>query len=605
MDLRQQKYLINFFIASINSILISTFLVYEKEWYAYLFILIASSALNASSSILNLLYKMYTSISNKYISNKYISNKYISYRTLPKNYMYVIPCYNESEEELRNSLHSLIEQRVVLDDKRSILIICDGKVKGVGNSLSTDVILKKILHISELGLCHEYVTWNNTTNTIYKYICKYAYNNNTIDIILLIKAENYGKRDSLVIARRMCYLYNTNSVDTNSIVETSNVEDDFLMQNDLSDIYNSKPIDYIIGIDADTIFDYNCTYELIQGIEQDKNIHGCVGLIDINPKMRKFSFYVLYQYAEYIYAQCLRRHAQSNITHKVSCLSGCNQILRISEETCGEKILKVFNYYPKKEDFILTHIRSYASEDRNHVCNMLSMYPYVKTTQNLKAISYTIVPTSIPVFLSQRRRWNLGATTNDMLLIYFSGINIFERILAFVNVSTFTLSPFIFVATIRFIISIITDPTWLMLYLSIILFIPVLYSLVIPIFIKPMSFNTSMYYYFSYLIFISCSGIVNLISFINAIMQMDLITWGKTRSIVNQPEDNNGSIASDRDNKRDKDIKDGYIELEYDYNYLEISMKDNLYGTLDDYTTNENILIENNTRNHKVFYAEV
>ena len=337
MDLRQQKYLINFFIASINSILISTFLVYEKEWYAYLFILIASSALNASSSILNLLYKMYTSISNKYISNKYISNKYINYRTLPKNYLYVIPCYNESEEELRNSLHSLIEQRVVLDDKRSILIICDGKVKGVGNLLSTDVILKKILHISELGICHDYVTWNNTTNTIYKYICKYAYNNNTIDIILLIKAENYGKRDSLVIARRMCYLYNTNSIVETSIVETSivetsnvetsNVEDDFLMQNDLIDIYNGKPIDYIIGIDADTIFDYNCTHELIQGIEQDKNIHGCVGLIDINPKMRKFSSYVVYHYAEYIYAQCLRRHAHSNITHIVSGLSGCNQIL--------------------------------------------------------------------------------------------------------------------------------------------------------------------------------------------------------------------------------------------------------------------------------------
>ena len=88
-------------------------------------------------------------------------------------------------------------------------------------------------------------------------------------------------------------------------------------------------------------------------------------------------------------------------------------------------------------------------------------------------------------------------------------------------------------------------------------------------------------------------------------MQMDLITWGKTRSIVNQSEDNNGSIASDTDNKRDKDIKDGYIELEYDYNYLEISMKDNLYGTLDEYNANENILIENNARNDKVFYAEV
>ena len=336
-------------------------------------------------------------------------------------------------------------------------------------------------------------------------------------------------------------------------------------------IYTDK-IDYIIGIDADTIFDYNCTYELIQGIEQDKNIHGCVGLIDINPNMNKYSFYVLYQYAEYIFTQCLKRHAQSTITHKVSCLSGCNQILRISEETCGEKILSVFNYYPKKDDNILTHIRSYASEDRNHVCNMLSMYPYIKTTQSLKAISYTTVPTKVRVFLSQRRRWNLGALTNDMLLVYFPGINIFERVLAFVNILTFALTPFIFIATIYFIISIIEQPTMLMLYLSIFILIPVLYSLLIPIFIKPESFNVSMYYYISYFVFLSCSSIINLFCFTYSISQMDVITWGKTRSIEY-------IIASadikDTDIKvadiKDTDIKEGYIDLEYDYNYLDIS----------------------------------
>ena len=126
----------------------------------------------------------------------------------------------------------------------------------------------------------------------------------------------------------------------------------------------------------------------------------------------------MYQYAEYTFAQCLKRFAQSNITHKVSCLSGCNQILRVTEETCGETILQKFNYLPNENDNIFDHIRSYAIEDRNHVCLMLSTYPYVHTVQTLDAIAYTNVPTTIPIFLSQRRRWNLGANSNDMMLIY-------------------------------------------------------------------------------------------------------------------------------------------------------------------------------------------
>jgi len=233
------------------------------------------------------------------------------------------------------------------------------------------------------------------------------------------------------------------------------------------------------------------------------------------------------------------------------------------------------------------------------------MYPYMKTTQNLKAISYTTVPTSIRVFLSQRRRWNLGAMTNDMLLVYFPGINIFERILAFVNILTFTLTPFIFVATIVFIISIISHPTMLMLYLGSLLLIPVLYSFLIPIFIKPEPFLTSMYYYLSYLIFLSCSGIINLFCFTYSILHMDVITWGKTRSITNSDNteniivindidsnaidsntnetDSNATDSNDIDSnsnetdnkKNNKDIKDGYIELEYDYNYLEINMNNN------------------------------
>jgi chitin synthase len=514
MHLRHQKYIILFFIGSLNLGLIYTFILFNKVWYAYLCILALASLLNASSSLLNLGHKMLHPAAN-------------TYRLTPKNYIYVIPCYNESEAELRGSLHSLIEQRIVKGDKRAIVIICDGKVQGSGNTASTDQLLLQLLDFEErAGATHEYLTWDGTANRIYSYTGAYTYHGETVPLLLLIKEKNVGKRDSLVLIRRACYLYNTATGE-------SPINDIFFLHLSaaLAMLYNGK-IDYIIGIDADTIFDYNCSYELIQGIERDENIHGCVGFVDICPQMNFASPFVMYQYAEYMFAQCLRRQAQSNITQKVSCLSGCNQILRISAETCGETILKVFNYLPLEQDDIFKHIRSYASEDRNHVCNMLSLYPAVKTTQTLTAISYTVVPTSVSVFLSQRRRWNLGANTNDMLLIVLPGINIFERILAGVNVFTFTCTPFVAVATVHFIISIFSEPTLLMLYLSILLFIPFFYSFLIPLFIKPLGFKDALYYYLSYLFFVAFSGIVGLTSFSYALLKMDVIKWGKTRLIA-------------------------------------------------------------------------
>lgn len=524
-SLKLQKYAIVSSIAVVNTILISTLIFYKDYWYVFLLFLLPASLLNAFSSMLNILYKMCGNHS-----------KVNTPRLDPKNYIYVVPCYNESADELRASIHSLMEQRVVKDDNRLIMIICDGKVKGSGNALRTDAILKELLQIEGMGYYYEYTTWDGTNNIICVYKVMYTYNRETVPIILLIKERNYGKRDSLVIARWICNAFNKYVVIQHNVDDTDNNTLLNHIVTTLASVF-TQPIDYIIGIDGDTVIEYNCSYELIQGIEEDPSIHGCVGFVDIDPHMKPYSPFVLYQYAEYVYAQCLHRQAQSNITHKVSCLSGCNQILRVSEETCGEKILQLFNYKPIETDNILTHIRSYASEDRNHVCNMLSLYPHVKTTQALKAVAYTVVPTSINVFLSQRRRWNLGANTNDLMLIYLPNINIFERILAFVNVFTFAISPFIYVATIHFLIAIATEPTMLMLYLSIILFIPLLYTLLVPLFIKPLSFKDTLYYYLAYTFFVFLFGCVSLICNLNAILKMDVLTWGKTRKIEVLNED--------------------------------------------------------------------
>ncbi len=492
MLLKNQKYIILTILSILNSSLISTFITFQNRWYVYLFILASSTLLYSLFSISLLINKLFTKDHKTYD---------ITREETGLNYVYLVPCYNESYYELINTFISILYQRKSIYDNRTLIVICDGIVTGKDNNKPTSDILLEIFNNNE-SESYEYYTREGILNkyNIYKgFFHKLPY-------ILIIKYNNAGKRDSLVLARQL--IYNKTLL--------------------------NEDIKYIIGIDADTILDYNCSYELIKTMESDNDIHGCVGFVDIQFKNDKFKLLLLYQYAEYMFAQCLKRQAQSHITHKVNCLSGCNQILRVSDETCGDEIMEKFNYCPTNNDNIFTHIRSIASEDRNHVTLLLSMYPKIKTVQNLNAIAYTTVPNTLKVFLSQRRRWSLGATCNDMLLISLPNIKLLEKILSFINVSIFTLTPFIVLATAYFIKALIESPSKLMLYLSILMIIPFGYGLLIPIFIKPMSFKNSLYFYFSYIFFLLSGSFINIIIYFYSLLGMDNISWGKTRQIVEQ-----------------------------------------------------------------------
>jgi len=539
MNLKYQKYIIICILLGINILLASTFIIYENKWYAYLFILALASSLNSFSCLFIMGHKML--YGDGYGEKK---GEIINHRLAAKNYIYIVPCYTETKAELTKTLNSLVLQRKVENDKRLILIICDGTSMNKNNIC--DKVLREILGLDTIHFkYHSYPTWDQKANLVQVYKGIYSYLNESLPVILIIKMENYGKRDSLVLVRNFCYNYNQSLLlNSESVVDASGTimqsQNTLMLEmlNNLNFVYGGEEIDYIIGIDADTAFDFNCSYELIQSMQASSDIHGCVGYVDIEREMNFKSPFVLYQYAEYMFAQCLRRHAQSRITQKVNCLSGCVQILRISNETSGSKILTVFNYLPAPEESIFNHIRSYASEDRNHVCNLLSLYPKAKTVQNLRAIAYTIVPTNWWVFLSQRRRWSLGANANDMLLVYLPNILFVERISAFINVFTYSLSPFIFIATILFIKAIILEASMLMLYLSTFIFLPLFYAFfIVPIFVKPLSFKDTLYYYLSYTFFLSVASIVNLIIYMYSIFCMDVIKWGKTRQLKKENSD--------------------------------------------------------------------
>jgi chitin synthase len=535
-DITIQKYCIIGILLASNALVSTTFIIYEKYWYAFLFILAIGSSLLAIMSINLFVLKIWSYFARLHKSN---------IQTIIKNraYAYIIPCYNESSDELRRTLDSVALQKPYAStDKRFLFIVCDGKVIGKGNSVSTDKILteellsKNIHSMSSTSNTniYSYKTWNN----IFQDVDLYGGTYRNLPYILIVKHANYGKRDSLVLVRRFLFYYNK-LANTQKPIITSIAQSWFssslwttLVSTLQLAVGNTTHIDYIIGTDADTILDKDCTRQLISSIEVRPTIMGCVGLVDISIECNSWSPFILYQKAEYLFAQLLKRQHQSLITHKVNCLSGCVQILRVGLETCGPLILTVFNSLPLDSHNIFDHIRSYASEDRNHVCHMLSLYPYVETTQNIHAIAYTKVPMDRRVFLSQRRRWSLGAISNDMMLLYLRRINIFERIIAASNIATFAFGPFIAIATGYFVRALIQHSTMLMLYLSISLIIPFIYGLAIPVFTR-MSLQQTVYYYASYFFYLTMGVFVNLAIFVYAVWYLDQMTWGKTRDIAN------------------------------------------------------------------------
>jgi chitin synthase len=366
----------------------------------------------------------------------------------PESLVMVIPCYNETQEEMLKSLNSLISQKNISQHPRAIMIICDGKVRGPGMEKTTadylfeDILLQKDYRIR---IPAAYLAWDQQFMDIE--VQKGSYQG--IPYFCIVKQQNQGKRDSLIVIRSFLYNFNVRFERPETVFSSP------FFAHMVSFIKKAgmDRVDHLIGMDADTVFDDDCINELLLQSRFD-HVVGVCGYVAVDWKDGNFNPWRLYQSAEYTIAQGLRRLHQSVATHKVSCLPGCCQLLKICEETCGPEVLiEKFGYCPTLTDGILTQIRATASEDRNHVCHMLSSRPKVQTRQALKAKAYTDVPGSWSVFLSQRRRWTLGATSNDLFLATAPGVHWFERILAVVNVSTWFLNLFIFASVASFIVA--------------------------------------------------------------------------------------------------------------------------------------------------------
>uniref|UniRef100_A0A6C0HMB4 Chitin synthase n=1 Tax=viral metagenome TaxID=1070528 RepID=A0A6C0HMB4_9ZZZZ len=585
-----QKRSIICILSSINIVLCVLATIYTKYWYSFIWILALSSGLNSINILLILAYKS-CKFSNTIKGN--CSNAHtISIQQpsqlqplITQHIAYIIPCYNETASEMNSTIKSLLCQKYIADIYKTLIIVCDGKL-AKKNEPCTDYtlihnILKPYINFKKsYNIADAYKCWNGTLCDLEVYT---GFIHFRLNLILIVKPINIGKRDSIVLVRRLIYNYNCQLQDQlqDQLCDNDQVNDQDNDHNkvqnqqhnqlhniisvELINIFNNGlinfnimltpvKIDYLIGTDADTIFADNCSYELIKSIEKlncganmedgsvsNNSTIGIVGYVDIafNPgQVNKWNLLTMYQYAEYTIAQYIKRQMQSVITHKVSCLSGCVQLLCICEETCGELLMQKFNRLPEPTDNIFDHIRSYASEDRNHVSHIFALNPKMQSYQCLTAIAYTHTPVTILGFLRQRKRWCAGASSNDMLLTMNSKHNKWERINTFISVGSFALTPFIFVATIEFIIALVglilnessASSALLMLYLSIIMLIPITYATVVIPFLRGFSVWGAVYYMSCIFVYYICGSIINLSVYIYTFTYLDDLNWNMKKT---------------------------------------------------------------------------
>ncbi|KAF4982656.1 hypothetical protein FZEAL_1763 [Fusarium zealandicum] len=448
----------------------------------------------------------------------------------------IMPCYNETLEECTNSLDSLVAQQKIDDHPRCIVVICDGRVRGPGMAKTTAQYLNEDIFVDQVHrekIQKAYRAWDGQAMDIeiswgyYKGVPFYC----------IIKEQNQGKRDSLIVVRSMAFKYNMRNTNPTTIFSSRF----FLSMSDwFSQEARINQVDHIVGMDADTIFDTTCIYELLKESRYPNTVGVC-GYVAVDFSSGNWNLWSIYQNAEYTIAQGLRRLHQSIATKKVSCLPGCCQLLKVCEMTCGDLVLvDLFGYHPRPLDSVLKRIRATASEDRHHICTLLTTFPEAQTRQALRAKAFTDVPHSWSVFLSQRRRWTLGATSNDLLLTTSRHTQWWERIMAFSNVLTWSLNVFVIASLACMIFAFMHQPAWLIMCFAGIMIIPLLYYISLATWL-PTTMVERAQFLFGLLIFVVCGPFLNICVMLFAVFNLDQFGWGKTRQVITEtPQGNLG-----------------------------------------------------------------
>ncbi|KEY72475.1 hypothetical protein S7711_05150 [Stachybotrys chartarum IBT 7711] len=537
--LRLQKWGLIIGLLLLNGTLIYVAWTYYQVYYLFIILLSSNTVLQSGMILCILLHYFCTRILCFCWRRKEIVPDE------PEKMVMLLPCYNETYDELRRSLDSLIAQKNIESHQRIIFIVVDGNVRGPGMEKTTqEYLLEDIL---EPGPAKHFENGYRARDGLFMPIKTQTGYYKGIPYVFVGKRYNQGKRDSLCFARSFLYHYKQRS---QNIVTMFN-NDVFEYIGNIFVQHGMENVDYLVGMDADTVFDDYCVIEMLKEIRKNPKLVGVCGHVCVDYDGKNWGLWSLYQSVEYSQTQGLRRMFQSRITGKVNCLPGCCQLIRVDESTFGDEVLRErFGYCPKPNDVMTQHIMGNYSEDSIHASIIFSLFPHKQTAQALRAKAFTIVPQTWKVFLSQRKRWALGSISNEFVMIFRPGIIIIERIQSIIAVLTWAITPFIIAAFVELIIlfvergdEVIRDPIFLGLIS--ILWFRYLYSFCIGFWLPRNTLERAQYFV-GYFFHFFTSPFMNIVVLVYSLIYSDDFKWGKTREVIKAAGEKDADDAGGR-----------------------------------------------------------
>ncbi|TFA98044.1 Chitin synthase 8 [Trichoderma ghanense] len=461
----------------------------------------------------------------------------------PEKLVLLLPCYNETCEELTRSLDSLVDQKEIGAHPKVIFIVVDGNVRGPNMEKTTqEYLLEDILGP---GQHRRFENGYRARDGLFMPVNVQSGWYKGLPYVFVGKSYNQGKRDSLCFARSFLYHFKQRSENVMTMFNNGLYE----YIGSLFVQFGLETVDFLVGMDADTVFDQFCVIEMLHEIRSNPRLVGVCGHVCVDFDGKPFNPWSLYQSVEYSQTQGLRRMFQSRITGKVNCLPGCCQLIRVDESTFGDQVLRDrFGYCPKPNDFMTQHIMGNYSEDSIHASIIFSLFPKKQTAQALRAKAFTIVPQNMKVFLSQRKRWALGSISNEFVMLFRPGIIFVERVQSLVAVITWAITPFIMAAVaelIRLFVkrggTVFKDPVFVGL-LSV-LFARYFYSFCVGFWL-PRNMMERAQYFVGFFLHFLLSPMMNIIILVYSLFNSDDFKWGKTREVVGEEDEEKGALVN-------------------------------------------------------------
>ncbi|GAB7361066.1 hypothetical protein MBLNU230_g1106t1 [Neophaeotheca triangularis] len=353
----------------------------------------------------------------------------------------LVTCYSEGPDGIRTTLDS-IAMTDYPNSHKLIFVVCDGIIKGKGESMSTPeaclnmmtdhaVLPDEVQPFSYVAVA----SGSKRHNMAKIYSGFYDYGADSIvpvekqqrvPMVLVVKCGtseeagkpkpgNRGKRDSQIIL--MSFLQKV-------MFDERMTELEYEMFNGIWKITGISPDFYeiVLMVDADTkVFPDSLTH-MVSAMVQDPEIMGLCGETKIANKTQ--SWVSMIQVFEYFISHHQSKSFES-VFGGVTCLPGCFCMYRIKTPKGGQNywvpILAnpdiVEHYSENVVDTLHKKNLLLLGEDRYLSTLMLKTFPKRKQVFVPQAVCKTTVPDEFKVLLSQRRRWINSTVHNLMELV--------------------------------------------------------------------------------------------------------------------------------------------------------------------------------------------